>query len=162
MSNKSQELIDLASSFVGVKEQGADNAGPQIELFQKSVDGTASRESWCMCFVQFCVKQIEKKYASRTALFKSEHCLTVFNKTPKEFHLTEPEVGCIVIWQFGNSNSGHCGIVTKVIKDKIETIEGNTSGPSTEVVREGDEVAVKTRSKVGSKTMKVIGFLKVF
>lgn len=162
MSSKAQELIDLASTFVGVKEQGADNAGPQIEIFQKSVDGTASRESWCMCFVQFCVKQIEKKYVIKSKLFKSEHCLTVWNKTPKELRLKEPEVGCIVIWQFGNSSSGHAGIVRKVIKDKIETIEGNTSGPSIDVVREGDEVAFKTRSKTGSKTMKVIGFIKVF
>lgn len=161
MSNK-QELIDLASSFNGTKEEGGDNKGSQVELFQKAVDGFARRESWCMCFVQFCIKQIEKKYAIKSNIFKSEHCLTVWNKTPKEFRLTEPEVGCLVIWQFGNSDNGHCGIVRNVLKDKIETVEGNTSGNSKEVIREGDEVAIKLRSKVGSKTMKVIGFLKVF
>lgn len=161
MSSKTQELIDLAHTFIGVKEQG-DNDGDQVSLFQKSVDGIASRESWCMCFVQFCVKQIEKKYAVKSKLFKSEHCLTVWNKTHKEFRLTEPEVGCIVIWNFVGTNNGHAGIVTKVLKDKIETIEGNTSGSSAQVVREGDEVAAKIRSKAGSKTMKVVGFIKVF
>lgn len=161
MGTKAQELIDLARTFIGVKED-AENDGDQIRIFQQSVDGTASRESWCMCFVQFCVKQIEKKYTFKSPLFKSEHCLTVWNKTPKEFRLAEPASGCVVIWQFGSGTSGHAGIVTKVLKDKIETIEGNTSGPSSDVVREGDEVAVKTRSKTGTKAMKVIGFIKVF
>lgn len=160
--NKSQELIDLASSFEGTKEEGADNSGPMIENFQKAIDGLATKESWCMCFAQFCIKQIEKKYAVKSKIFKSEHCLTVWNKSPKELRLAEPEPGCLVIWQFGNGSSGHCGIVRKVLKDKIETVEGNTSGNSKEIVREGDEVAIKSRSKTGSKTMKVIGFLKVF
>lgn len=162
MSNKVQELIDIANTFVGTKEEGGDNRGPVVEQFQKIVDGVASQESWCMCFTQYCVKQIEKKYAVRSKLFKSEHCLTVWNKSPKEMRLVEPEPGCLIIWNFVGTNNGHCGIVRKVGKDKVETIEGNTSGPSSEVVREGDEVAIKSRSKIGSKTMKVIGYLKVF
>lgn len=162
MSSKSQELIDLASSFSGTKEEGSDNSGPMIELFQRAVDGVASKESWCMCFVQFCIKQIEKKYAVKSKIFKSEHCLTVWNKSPKELRLVEPEPGCLIIWQFGNGSSGHCGIVKTVGKDKVATIEGNTSGNSKEIVREGDEVAEKLRLRAGSKTMKVIGYLKVF
>jgi hypothetical protein len=160
--NKAQELIALANTFVGTKEENGDNSGKMVELFQRSVDGVANRESWCMCFVQFCVKQIEKKHTVKGNLFKSEHCLTVWNKTPKEFRLTEPEVGCVVIWQFGNTDSGHTGIVTKLTGSRIETIEGNTSGPSKDVVREGDEVAIKSRSKTGTKAMRVVGFIKVF
>jgi hypothetical protein len=158
----SKELIDLASSFSGTKEEGGDNSGPLVEQFQKAVDGKASKESWCMCFAQFCIKQIEKKYNFKSKIFKSEHCLTVWNKSPKELRLAEPEPGCLVIWQFGNGDSGHCGIVRKVSKDKIETVEGNTSGPNPAVIREGDEVAIKSRSRAGSKTMKIIGYLKVF
>lgn len=154
-------LIDIAKKYIGTKEQGGDNRGPLVEMFQKAVNGKAERESWCMCFVQYCILQLEIQNNVKSKVFKSEHCLTVWNKSPKELRLKEPQVGCLIIWQFANSISGHVGIVTKVNKATVETIEGNTSGSSVSVVREGDEVAAKVRSKTGSKAMKVIGYLKV-
>lgn len=156
------DLVSIASQYVGVKEVGGDNQGPQVSLFQSAVDGKAQGESWCMGFVFYCIKELETKVPTlKSNLFMSEHCLTVWNKTPVAQRLKEPEVGCIVIWQFENSSSGHTGIVTKVTKAQIETIEGNT-GDGAEVNRNGDGVYKRTRLKAGSKKMKIVGYLKVF
>lgn len=149
-------LIEIAQKYVGVKEQGGDNKGPEVERFQKAVDGKASGEPWCMAFVQYCIK--ESKLESK--IFESEHCLTVWNKTPKEQRLKEPKVGSLVIWQFGDTSNGHVGIVTAVFKNSIHTIEGNT-GDGKGVVREGDGIYARNRSRAGSQQMKILGYLKI-
>jgi hypothetical protein len=105
--------------------------------------------------------EVEKQTNVKSKIFKSEHCLTVWNNSPKELRLKEPEVGCLVIWQYDNTTNGHVGIVTKVNKNTIETIEGNT-GTGAGVVREGDGVYARKRSKAGSDKMKILGYLKVF
>lgn len=158
-------LVQVASSFVGVTEKGGDNKGPEVERFQKAVDGKASQESWCMCFVQFCLEEVENKFKSNHGIFPSEHCLTVWNGTHPSKKKSSPEVGDIVIWQYIKNGrpttSGHTGIVVNVTQGKMVTIEGNT-GPGLEVVREGDGVYKKVRSLKGSSTMKVVGFLRPF
>lgn len=155
-----KELVDLAHRFVGVKESGGDNKGKEVEAFQKAVDGKAQGESWCMCFVQHCIKEIELTTGLKSDIFKSEHCMTVWNNTPVSSRLKDPEPGCIVIWNFVGTASGHTGIVTKV-GDRLETIEGNTSDGAG-IVREGDGVYVRSRSKTGDVKMKVVGFLRSF
>jgi uncharacterized protein (TIGR02594 family) len=154
-------LIEVAQKYVGVKEKGGDNKGPEVEQFQKAVDGKAAGEPWCMAFVQFCINVVEAATKQKSKIFESEHCLTVWNKTPVEQRLKEPVPGCLVIWQFGDTSNGHVGIVTAVFKNSIHTIEGNT-GDGKGVVREGDGVYARNRSRVGSDKMKVLGYLKVF
>ena len=41
-----------AEACVGIREQGGNNKGPLVELMQKTVDGKAQAEAWCMAFVQ--------------------------------------------------------------------------------------------------------------
>lgn len=161
--NPNKKLVEIAKKYIGVKEFGGDNKGKQVEEFQKAVDGKAQGEAWCMAFVQFCIKAVEKEGQGLipSEIFRSEHCMTVWNKTPKELRLKEPQVGCLVIWQFANGASGHVGIVTEVTSTGINTIEGNT-GNGAGIVREGDGVYARKRTKTGSSSMKVVGFLKVF
>ena len=154
-------LVEFARQFIGTKEEGGDNKGSLVELFQKALDGKAAGEAWCMAFVQYCVLEVERLTKTKSKIFKSEHCLTVWNKSPKELRLEKPEVGCLVIWQYGDTINGHVGIVTKVNKNTIETIEGNT-GTGAGVVREGDGVYARKRSKFGSDKMQIKGYLKVF
>jgi hypothetical protein len=165
-------LIDRARTFIGVTEQGGDNRGKDVEMFQRAVDGKASREAWCMCFVQHCVKET-KAQLEKTGLYKkvfitlypSEHCMTVWNKTNPKYRRTEPKKGYVVIWQYYKNGKataqGHTGIVDSVSNDgksSMLTIEGNT-GPGGAIVREGDGVYAKTRSISGSSSMKIVGFL---
>lgn len=161
MSNE-QLLVLTAKHFVGTREDPKkDNSGELIVLFQKAVDQKAEGESWCMAFAQYCIMEVEKAKQVKSRIFKSEHCLTVWNKSPKEMRLKEPEVGCLIIWQFGDTSNGHVGIVTKVNKNTVETIEGNT-GDGSGVIRNGDGVYARKRSKLGSDKMKVLGYLKAF
>lgn len=160
-----QCLISIAESFIGITEKGGDNKGPEVEKFQKAVNGIASREAWCMCFVQYCVMATETKFKTDSKIFASEHCMTVWNNTDKELKFQFPKAGDIVIWQYWKdgkpTSSGHTGIVTLVSGDIMDTIEGNT-GPGSEVVREGDGVYRKSRSVKGSSKMKVVGFIRPF
>ena len=156
-----EELIVEARKYIGTKEEGT-NAGVQVIEFQKAVNGKASRESWCMCFVQYLIKKIEEKNSIVSPVFKSEHVQTVWAKTPIASRIDKPEPGCIICWKFGETTNGHAGIVEKVLPDgRLSTIEGNTSEGS-EVVREGDGVYERNRSPVGSEAMKVLGFIKPF
>lgn len=168
-------LIDTATAFIGVTEEGADNCGKQVEIFQRAVNSKAERESWCMAFIQYClIKALEKltllpefKNKVIDIVFKSEHVLTVWNKTDKKYRLTKPEIGCVVFWQFVKDGvetaSGHTGLVVGISVDgkSITTIEGNT-GPGGAVVRNGDGVYKKVRMVAGTKTMKVVGFIYPF
>jgi hypothetical protein len=154
------KLIEEASKWIGVQEKGT-NKGPEVEAFQKYVDGVAVKEPWCAAFVMFCVGHVETREKIRTRLFKTEHVLTMWNKTPKELRCAQPKEGCIVLWVKTGTTSGHCGIITKVHSDSIETIEGNTS-PSSKVEREGDGVYKKTRALAQVGSLKIVGFLDPF
>lgn len=164
---KANLLVAEAQRWVGICEQG-NNAGQLIELFQKTVDGKAQQESWCMSFVQFCLKNVDAQYGAvigectkdRHLLERSEHCLTVWNKSPVACRSDKPVIGAVVIWKHGDGPSGHTGIVTglKMDPEFFTTVEGNT-GPGAGVVREGDGIFEKTRSVKGSGEMKILGWL---
>lgn len=157
-----QILAREAISWVGVKET-PENKGEIVEMFQRYV-GTAQGEPWCMSFVQFCVGRVDGLCKGAwpewepSQIFQSEHCLTVWEQTPLSHRLKEPVPGAIVIWRHGETRAGHTGIVTKVRKVGMETVEGNTSARDS-VDREGQGVMQKVRSVEGQGSMKVVGFL---
>jgi hypothetical protein len=162
MSQLHESLVTEARKWVGVKEATGHNDGVEVEKFQKAVDGKAQGESWCMAFVQFCLQQVEAAEQVRTNVFSSEHCLTVWNKTPVEHRSETPAAGYIVIWQHGDTTQGHTGIVTGVVNaNTFSTIEGNT-GSGAGVIRDGDGVYNRSRELTGAGTMKVVGFLNPF
>lgn len=155
------EIVLEAKKWIGVKERGA-NSGPEVERFQRSVDGVAQGEPWCMAFVQYCISQVEWRDRVDSPVFKSEHCLTVWNRSPEVLRMKHPAPGAIVIWQHGSSSRGHTGIVSRVIDTNwFETIEGNTSGRPG-IDREGDGVFEKARTVGGAGDMRVVGFLRPF
>jgi hypothetical protein len=166
MSTANEYLVKEASEYVGVKETGP-NQGPDVEMFQRAVDGKASKESWCMCFVQYCIHQVEQQLGIRSNVFNSEHCLTVWRNTIHDLHRAHPAPGYIAIWQhydeFGKATSnGHTGIVTEVLDaDRFATVEGNTSDSSS-VDRNGDGVYRKTRYLKTHGTMQLVGFIDPF
>jgi uncharacterized protein (TIGR02594 family) len=157
------KVVAQAQKFIGVREKGGPNRGKEVEMFQKAVDGKAEGEPWCMAFVQFCVEQVEAATGFDSQLFRTEHCLTTWLKTPVGLRTMKPEPGCIVLWQHGRTSNGHTGIVTKVLSDKaaIRTVEGNT-GSGSAVVREGDGVYERERSMNGSGDMHILGYIKPF
>lgn len=164
-STKNPILILEAFRWLGVQEVGGNNKGQVVSIFQRHLGG-AHEEPWCMSFVQYCcfwVDSMDAAFRSQKAkghkLFKSEHCLTVWNKSPRECRSEAPMPGSVVIWQYGASSAGHTGIVVDVDGDVFTTVEANTGDNSKRVVREGDGVYKKVRPLKSIGKMKIKGFL---
>ncbi len=164
-------LILEASRWVGTTEVGGNNKGQIVEKFQKTVDSKAQGEAWCMAAVQtWCVWT--KNYFDtchpplkdtiKLAIYPSEHCLTVWNKTDPRCRIKSPTPGCVIIWRRGQTTNGHTGIFVEMLPNgKMKTIEGNT-GDGKGVVRDGDGVYFRERSLTGEGDMKVVGFIDPF
>lgn len=173
---KERLLIHEAKRWVGVTEVGGNNRGQMVEMFQRSVDGKACGEAWCMGFVQYCVNAVDRCLAAvfaeadscgRSLIYRSKHCLTVWNRS-KELQLEKPKPGTLCIWQECKDGmptaQGHVGVVVGVNDDgTMLTVEGNTSAGDS-VQREGDGVWLKRRRYLTetSGSMRVKGFLRVW
>ena len=157
-----ERLVEVAGWYIGVREATGHNDGVNVEEFQKAVDGKASGESWCCCFVQFCVKAVCQDMGVSTTLFQSEHCLTMWGQSSNRVIDGESvQPGYIVVWQHAGTTNGHTGIVTAVDGEQIHTIEGNT-GNGEEVNPDGDGVYSRVRNIHGSGSMRVVGFINPF
>lgn len=165
---KERLLIHEAKRWVGITEQGGNNRGQLVQLFQKSAGGLANGEPWCMAFVQYCIQAVDSlvsdclEGSEKSPLFKGEHCLTVWNKS-QAWKIDAPSLGSLCIWQHGQTASGHVGIVVGLNADgSIMTVEGNTSSTDAGNQREGDGVWLKRRQLVSSGNLRLKGFLKVW
>jgi len=161
-----EELVRLALSLVGTKEEGGDNSGFWIEQFQKAVDGVASHEAWCLGFVQYCVKQVDKRLKTKNYLYPTEHVLTLWERLSIWQRVPEPIIGGLALWQHFDGTKattrGHVGIVTRVYENKtFQTVEGNTSG-GPGMNREGDGVFIKTRPHTQIGSMRLLGFAQIW
>jgi hypothetical protein len=164
--DKSTKLIEIAKSYIGTKESGGDNKGPQVEEFQKAI-GKAESESWCVSFIQYCVKKVDAELGGEAnKLSQTELVLKLWNDG-KDLRIDKPEPGCLILWEHYKDGKrtglGHAGIVTSVSRDgaTVMTVEGNTSDGSG-IERNGDGVYARQRATVSSanSTMKVLGFMK--
>lgn len=155
-------LVNLASSLVGVTEVGGDNKGPEVEAFQKAVDGRASGEPWCMAFLMYCIIQVEAETGLLSQVFRSESVKQVWDNSPGDHKSQLPEVGSLMIWQYGETGLGHAGLVRSFTRDIVSTIEGNTGPQDKTIEREGDGVYFKTRPTHSVGRMNLIGYLKIF
>lgn len=162
-------LVCAAQCLVGIREKGGNNKGLAVELIQETVGG-ASREPWCMSFVQSCVAYVEVKLGIASPLPVSEGCAQVWSASPAALKVKGvPAPGAVIIWGKYNSKGGylggHTGIVASVEGDHMMAFEGNTEsgiGKTSEVVRDGGGVYFTKRGLSGNGAMKVRGFLKPF
>lgn len=153
-------LVQVARCCVGVTEQGGDNHGPLVEAFQSAV-GSPMGQSWCMDFVQACIAYVEARLGVQSPVAPGEHCLTVWERSKAICGVSSPIPGDVIVWEHGDTQNGHTGIIVSFDSLRYLTIEGNTSDAA-EINREGDGVYQKFRAKGGSKTFKEVGFLRVF
>ncbi len=161
---RNQLLVAESLRWVGIQEVGGNNRGQMVRIFQKHLGG-AHNEPWCMSYVQYCCYWADK-YAELTGhtglphkLYKSEHCMTVWNKTPRECRIDIPFPGCVPIWNYEGTTSGHTGALVGIDRQIILTAEGNTSDGVRRIVREGDGVYKKRRPMKTIGKMKLVGFL---
>ena len=125
---------------MGVTEVGGNNLGAIVEKFQKVVDNRAQAEPWCCAFVQFCLQQVDAlgdrvfEWPDSHKIWKSEHCLTMWNRSPDGCKSGEPKPGSVVVWERfrdGQPGTGHTGIVMSYdpVNKVMYTVEGNVNGP---------------------------------
>ncbi len=151
---------------VGIREKGRNNRGRMVQLIQDTL-GTADREPWCMSLVQTCLAWAELRTGKVSPIAASEHCMTVYNDTPKAQRVqTLPAPYACIIWRHGAGPSGHTGITISTVKDgKFSAVEGNTESGLTaagHVERDGGGCYETKRNVIGAGNMKVVGFLKPF
>lgn len=150
---------------VGIREKGGNNKGPLVELMQETLGG-ADKEPWCMSAQQTLIAYCEVKCKVKSPIYASEHCLTVWNNTPKAQRVKNiPASNALIVWRHGTTQSGHTGCMREWQNKTMLTCEGNTEGgtsPNGEVVREGGGFYMLQRSVKGTGSMKVVGFLKPF
>lgn len=151
-------LIAKARSKIGVMEKGGNNKGKEVEEFQKAVDGRASREAWCMCFVQWVTKEVCKDLGIKSPLFPTEHCNTLYDKTHKDYLKPVPGRGYAFIQKtrVKNRTNGHTGFCENATTPKFNTVEGNTDP---EGGSEGDGVYETFRFTTGTLTKTVRGYI---
>jgi hypothetical protein len=147
-----QFIVEAAKYYVGYTEtagnKGFTNASFEKEL--KSV-GWYVGAPWCAFFVKLIWR---KAYRNSPELLAKVNSLLngstqqTYNNLVKDgtFEVSDtPAIGALVIWQHGNTNSGHTGIVKSfnLETNTMEVIEGNTNASGS---REGDRVAIKLRT----------------
>lgn len=153
-------LIAEATKYVGVREVGGPNKGPDVEMFQRYTDGKAVGESWCMAFMRYVVGQVCSHYGIQNVLYPSELCQSVYNKAPRLYKLSSPVPGAVFIHQSRTSAwRGHTGLCTGTSTAGVfPSIEGNTNGAGSS---DGDGVYKKYRFTKGNAFSKMRGFIDV-
>ncbi|MDA6072081.1 CHAP domain-containing protein [Flavobacterium sp. AC] len=151
MSKLGKKTLEIAITQIGVEEIPRNsNAGPAVEKYLKSV-GLGKGYAWCMAFMYWCTKEASLQLGIENPLFKTAGVLAMYNKK-KDLVVTDPQPGDIFIMDFGKGQ-GHTGIVEKVDKNIIYTIEGNTNNDGS---REGYGVFKRQR-----KTNTIKAFLRL-
>ncbi len=160
-------IVRVAQYYIGRLEKKS-NAGFQDEKFEKEMRSFGFQPGWSWCAL-FCELVWRKAYRilKLTAtekllgqLFSASVLATKNNFVAYGCKLErEPQVGSLVIMQHGRSALGHIGVVEKIEKGYVHTIEGNTSAAGS---REGDRVDRKKREiKFGYKPgLHILGFIQ--
>ncbi|CUN17180.1 Exo-glucosaminidase lytG precursor [Blautia hydrogenotrophica] len=142
--------ISIASGEIGYLEKRSNsqlddktaNAGSNnYTKYWRDVYPAYQGQAWCAAFVSWVLMQAFDK-TTATKLLK--HWPYVYCPTLGSLftQYANPEVGDIVIFYRGGTFA-HTGIVTSVVGDRFETIEGNTSGASG-VIANGGGVCAKS------------------
>lgn len=144
LAQRAREIIETQ---LHVREKTGKNDGVEVETYLKSV-GLPKGYSWCMALVYWAYEKASKELGVKNPLIKTGGVLRQWNEIEKKFRATLPQENDIFIMDFGKG-AGHTGIVTKVLADRIHTVEGNTgSDPTTPAAdREGNGVFNRSRKR---------------
>ena len=161
-------LFQLAmEACVGIQEATGRNDGKMVELIQETIGG-ASGEPWCAALVMTCLAYAEIKCGVVSPIYATEHCQTMFNKTPKAQRVKSiPLPGAIAVWFDVGKSTGHTEIVLGCDGKIMQCVGGNTSGTTKagnadSVNREGHGCYYTVRSLKSTSKRRLAGFLKPF
>lgn len=140
----SQQVLKVAIHYLGEKEITGNMGFVDKDFEKRMIDvGFQKTYAWCSLFMELCVKEGNPEfYAAHEKLFSASATTTYKNFDIAKLTVKEPQIGCGVIWRFGNGWEGHAGIVIGInpAAHTIDTIEGNGNPAGG---REGIEVVKK-------------------
>lgn len=160
-------LLDtVAKSCIGAREEGGNNTGYIVGLFQQTVQINPG-DPWCMAFIQSLLAYVEWKLNINSRVFASGHCLTVYRNSPKDLVYKTYTDNAVVIWQHGTTEEGHTGKTIRPVStgNSFFAVEGNTvTGVDAKgkIIRDGGGVYLTTRKNAGDGDMHPVAFLKPF
>lgn len=129
MNLLTQTALELARDYVGIRETGGNNRGPEIERWLKNV-GQPPGSAWCMAFAWSVVDEAFRRLELPNPIPPCASVVRMWERLPDECRLVEPVVGC---WAFhrdaDNPALGHVGFIDAVERGGTGTfsIEGNTN-----------------------------------
>jgi surface antigen len=167
-----EKIVDVAHCYIG-QEEKPNNSGFEDAEFEAAMTkvGWEAGEAWCASFAKLVWREAYKTDAARLLeverLFSKSAVQTYRQfdasdwKTQNEdgSPIVVPQVGALVVWQFGDSTKGHIGIVARVFSQtEFETIEGNTDDNGG---REGIKVAYRRRivRRARGEGLNLLGFV---
>ncbi|WP_293298640.1 peptidoglycan-binding protein [Pedobacter sp. UBA4863] len=134
-TQKTNQLLNIAKSQIGVREATGNNDGPQVVQYL-AYTGNKKGEPWCAAFVSWVFGQAgypQPRTAWSPSLFPAKRLV----KTAQP--------GMVFgIYFPAKKRIAHAGIIEKIYHRWIYAIEGNTN---TKASREGDGVYRKLRHK---------------
>jgi len=162
-------LLSLALVQIKIREVGGNNRGFWVGMLQSVIGSIVynltgktggNGEAWCMSTMQVIIAFIEDYLKVESDIISSEHCMTTIREARKISGLTTmtAEVGTIIIWRHGTTESGHTGSIMAV-GSKLSTVEGNTGDSS---MRDGDGLFERTRSPKGEGDMTIQGYIRLY
>lgn len=154
------KLVAIARAEVGIREEGGNNRGTKVKVYQQATWLTPDAWPWCAAFTAWVLRQwlqdAEVRHAlglNSTAEVGAWRCrdASAFGwvkwATSKKLYVTDEKelakAGDFVVFDFS-----HIGIVAEDQKagtDTILCIEGNTNGRGDRDSTSGDGVWLKTR-----------------
>jgi len=159
MSDFKAILVGIAEAEVGVREQGGNNRGGRVRVYQSATWLEPDAWPWCAAFVCWCIKEWIKvpgvlesigiangdKWRPKTAgafdflRWAKEKDLQILPEGAEVF------AGDLVVFDFS-----HIGIVVEDAakgSQFIKTVEGNTNGKGDRDSTSGDGVWLKKRPR---------------
>jgi len=114
------DMVSVAQSQIGLGEMGGNNRGQYVRQYLGGREGLP----WCAGFVSYCAKKsgLNVRYTLRARDF-----LSLGEK------VNNPQSNDLIV--FSRQGGGHTGIVERVTKDTITTIEGNLGNYPSKVKR---------------------------
>lgn len=133
-----EAAVSVATSQVGVREQGGNNRGAEVELYLASV-GLNPGNAWCAAFMYWTFRRAANVLTVPNPFPKTGSALHVWSLADQGFRVAAPARGCVYVVDHGGG-LGHVGVIAQVDNDGLVTeISGNTNAAGS---REGNAVAV--------------------